>query len=324
MKAPLAGDIPRPLPPSGSPVRIEIPGYTLESLLGAGSYGAVYLARADKNGQTVAIKIAHVHDDARRIERFRRETSLCSRLRHPSIVQLLDDGVCGQYVYGVFEYVPGVTLKQRLLQEGPLDPLETGRLMSQVLDALACAHQLGIVHRDLKPENIMIARYGVVNHAKVLDFGISTVVPDLREPHFKNMTLADECLGTPTYCAPEQLRGENPSVQADLYAWALVFIECLTGRPVFEGVSAADIFYQKLVPQETVLPKSIGLHPVATLLRKALRKKRVERHASAGDMLLELSRIRLDDLVGVSLPQAAAERAAELPTTICQPSSQSP
>lgn len=320
MKAPLAGDIPRPLPPSGSPVRIEIPGYTLESLLGAGSYGAVYLARADKNGQTVAIKIAHVHDDARRIERFRRETSLCSRLRHPSIVQLLDDGVCGQYVYGVFEYVPGVTLKQRLLQEGPLDPLETGRLMSQVLDALACAHQLGIVHRDLKPENIMIARYGVVNHAKVLDFGISTVVPDLREPHFKNMTLADECLGTPTYCAPEQLRGENPSVQADLYAWALVFIECLTGRPVFEGVSAADIFYQKLVPQETVLPKSIGLHPVATLLRKALRKKRVERHASAGDMLLELSRIRLDDLVGVSLPQAAAERAAELPTTICQPS----
>lgn len=95
MKAPLAGDIPRPLPASGSPVRIEIPGYTLESLLGAGSYGAVYLARADKNGQTVAIKIAHVHDDARRIERFRRETSLCSRLRHPSIVQLLDDGVCG-------------------------------------------------------------------------------------------------------------------------------------------------------------------------------------------------------------------------------------
>ena len=158
-------------------MRIEIPGYTLESLLGAGSYGAVYLARADKNGQTVAIKIAHVHDDARRIERFRRETSLCSRLRHPSIVQLLDDGVCGQYVYGVFEYVPGVTLKQRLLQEGPLDLLETGRLMSQVLDALACAHQLGIVHRDLKPENIMIARYGVVNHAKVLDFGISTVVP---------------------------------------------------------------------------------------------------------------------------------------------------
>lgn len=93
-------------------------------MLGAGSYGAVYLARADKNGQTVAIKIAHVHDDARRIERFRRETSLCSRLRHPSIVQLLDDGVCGQYVYGVFEYVPGVTLKQRLLQEGPLDLLE--------------------------------------------------------------------------------------------------------------------------------------------------------------------------------------------------------
>lgn len=320
MKAPHAGDIPRPLPAGGSTSRIEIPGYTLESLLGAGSYGAVYLARADRNGQAVAIKIAHVSDDLRRIERFQRETSLCARMRHPSIVQLLDDGVCDPYVYGVFEYVPGMTLKQRLLQDGPLDPVETGRLMTQVLDALACAHQLGIVHRDLKPENIMIARYGVVSHAKVLDFGISTVVPDLREPHFKNMTLADECLGTPSYCAPEQLRGETPSVQADLYAWALVFIECLTGQPLFDGTSAADIFYQKMVPQETVLPKAIGLHPVATLLRKALRKKRAERHASASDMLLELARIRLDDLIGVSAPAPLTDRSVELPTALCQPS----
>ena len=108
-----------------------------------------------------------MHDDARRIERFRRETSLCSRLRHPSIVQLLDDG--GSMCMGCLNMSPASPLKQRLLREGPLDPLETGLLMSQVLDALACAHQLGIVHRDLKPENIMIARYGVVNHAKVLD-----------------------------------------------------------------------------------------------------------------------------------------------------------
>lgn len=320
MKAPTLANMPLPASltsPTATPV--SVPGYTLETLLGTGSYGVVFLASDDKNQQKVAIKIARVDDDARRIERFQRETVLCGRLRHPSIVQLLGDGMSGPFVYGVFEYVPGITLKQLLQQEGALEAVEAGRLMMQVLDALACAHQVGIVHRDLKPENIMIATYGVVRHAKVLDFGISTLVPDFRDPHFKNITHADECLGTPTYSAPEQLRGEAPCTQSDLYAWGLIFLECLTGRPAFEGASTADIFYQKLVPQEIMLPKGVASHPVASLLRKALRKKRDERSQSAQALLLELSRIRLDDLVDVSLPTPAQAASTLLPTVVSQP-----
>ncbi|MEN9984560.1 MAG: hypothetical protein RI925_62 [Pseudomonadota bacterium] len=320
MKAPTLANMPLPASlnsPTATPV--SVPGYTLESLLGTGSYGVVFLATDDKNQQKVAIKIARVDDDARRIERFQRETVLCGRLRHPSIVQLLGDGMSGPFVYGVFEYVPGITLKQLLQQEGALEAVEAGWLMMQVLDALACAHQLGIVHRDLKPENIMIATYGVVRHAKVLDFGISTLVPDFRDPHFKNITHADECLGTPTYSAPEQLRGEAPCTQSDLYAWGLIFLECLTGRPAFEGASTADIFYQKLVPQEIMLPKGVASHPVASLLRKALRKKRDERSQSAQVLLHELSRIRLDDLVDVSLPTPAQAASTLLPTVVSQP-----
>lgn len=320
MKAPTLADMPLPaslVSPVAMPV--SVPGYTLVAQLGMGSYGVVFLATDDKSQQSVAIKIARVDHDLRRIARFQRETILCRRLHHPCIVQMIDKGMSGSFVYGVFEYVPGITLKQLLQQSGALDAVEAGRLMMQVLDALACAHQMGIVHRDLKPENIMIATYGVVKHAKVLDFGISTLVPDFRDPHFKNITYADECLGTPTYSAPEQLRGEAPCIQSDLYAWGLIFLECLTGRPVFEGASTADIFYQKLVPQEIMLPKGVAGHPVAPLLRKALRKKRDERSPSAQELLQELSRIRLDDLVDVSLPIPAQAASAMLPTVVNQP-----
>jgi TOMM system kinase/cyclase fusion protein len=281
------------------PNPLGIPGYDLLEELGAGGYGTVYRALQRHTGTIVAVKVVKLQDGKQRVARFHRETKLCAALHHPHIVQLLDKGEQGGCVYGVFEYVPGETLGSLIRRRGSLTATETRHLMAEVLDALDCAHRAGIVHRDLKPDNVMVTFTGAIPHAKVLDFGISTVVSLHRDLQFSALTMAEECLGTPAYSAPEQLRGELPSVRSDLYAWGLMFLECLMGVPAIRGNSAAEIFHQQLSPSEVPLPAEIAVHPVAALLRHALKKKVDERCGSAAALLAELGELRLDDLVGV-------------------------
>lgn len=298
-----------------APVQLEIPDYDLLETLGSGGYGTVYRARHKRTGASVAIKVVKLQAGSRHAERFHRETLLCATLHHPHIVQLLDKGEQGDCVYGVFEYVPGETLKSLIRRQGVLTAAETGRLMAEVLDALDCAHAAGIVHRDLKPDNVMVTSTGAVRHAMVLDFGIGTVIPDLQDLQFSQLTMSDECLGTPAYSAPEQLRGEPPSTRTDLYAWGLMFLECLTGAPAVQGASVAEIVHRQLSPQEVPLPPGIAAHPVAAVLRKALRKKTAERSESAAALLAELMRVRLDDLVG-TLPPVLQARQEDLTRTV--------
>lgn len=295
--------------------KLEIPDYDLLELLGSGGYGTVYRARHQRTGASVAIKVVRLQAGSRHVERFHRETLLCASLHHPHIVQLLDKGEQDDCVYGVFEYVPGETLKSLIRRQGALTATETGRLMSEVLDALDCAHAAGIVHRDLKPDNVMVTFTGAIAHAMVLDFGIGTVIPQLSDQQFSQLTMGDEFLGTPAYSAPEQLRGEPPSTRTDLYAWGLMFLECLTGAPAVQGSSVAEIMHKQLSPQEIPLPAGIAAHPVASLLRKALKKKAMERSESAAGLLADLMRIRLDDLVG-TLPAASPPQGQDLTRTV--------
>ncbi|CAB5712558.1 Serine/threonine-protein kinase pknB [Delftia tsuruhatensis] len=295
--------------------RLVIPDYELLETLGSGGYGTVYRARHLRTGASVAIKVVKIQPGGRQVERFHRETQLCAALHHPHIVQLLDKGEQGDSVYGVFEYVPGETLKSLLRRQGALSASETGRLMAQVLDALDCAHAAGIVHRDLKPDNVMVTSTGALRHAMVLDFGIGTLLPQVPDPQQSQLTMGEECLGTPAYSAPEQLRGEPPGTRTDLYAWGLMFLECLTGVPAVQGASAAEIVHLQLSPQEVPLPPAIATHAIAPLLRKALKKKAAERSASAASLLGELLRVRLDDLVG-TLPAAAQPHHDDLARTV--------
>ncbi|MBW2698315.1 MAG: serine/threonine protein kinase, partial [Deltaproteobacteria bacterium] len=131
--------------------------YEILGALGAGSFGRVYEARQLSTGQSVAIKLLTAREGSesstgREAERFQRETQICAALTHAFIVQLIDSGKSetGQ-LYTVFEHVPGKTLAQTLSREGALPVRECVRLMTQVLEALACAHAKGIVHRDIKP-----------------------------------------------------------------------------------------------------------------------------------------------------------------------------
>ena len=281
--------------------KFESTPYQFIGKIGEGGFGQVYKARNQTTDQIVAIKILTINADfsedktSRYIERFERETFLVGKLNHPNIVRLLDKGKIDTTIYAVFEFVEGESLKDRLLRDGPMAPTEVAQIMAQVLDALSHAHNHGVIHRDIKPANIMLTQTGMKTLAKILDFGIGTIANEARKLDYKSLTLTQETLGTPAYSAPEQLRGEMPTQKTDLYVWALVFIECLTGRPAVQGSSLAAIFHRQLSAENISLPPSIAGHPVTSLLRRALNKKVNERASYAEDLYNELIQLNFFD-----------------------------
>ena len=125
--------------------------------------------------------------------------------------------------------------------------------MTEVLDALSCAHAQGIVHRDLKPENIMITKTGVRRNAMVLDFGLGGFAFEVGIETAR-LTATHEMMGTPCYAAPEQLRGEPPSPRSDIYSWGLIFLECLTGEIAVGGATTHEVLLRQLSPDPVPIP----------------------------------------------------------------------
>jgi TOMM system kinase/cyclase fusion protein len=269
--------------------------YEILEELGSGSFGRVYRARQLSTGQSVAIKLlsereATESSTGREADRFRRETQICAALSHTNIVQLIDSGEtsAGQ-LYAVFAHVPGDTLATTLENEGSLDVAESLRLMTQVLDALACAHAKGIVHRDLKPANLMLSGTGARRNALVLDFGLGGLIEGRRRREWETLTQSREFLGTPLYAAPEQIAGEAPTERADLYAWGLIFLECLTGRHPFEAEGAAARLFTGGGAVE--IPAWLQDHRLGELLEKVTARDVEKRDVSIESLIEALDAI---------------------------------
>ncbi|GLQ73075.1 TOMM system kinase/cyclase fusion protein [Vibrio penaeicida] len=280
-------------------------GYELEHKIGEGGFGSVYKAKYLNTEQSVAIKFLQLDTGfneqkrQREIARFDRESQFVSQFSHPNIVRLLDKGsVATSCIYSVFEYVEGTPLNEHLHTYGALDVESTRSIMLQVLDALVHAHQCGVIHRDIKPSNIMLSHNGAKLHAKLLDFGISTQAFENRTSSYQTLTLDQETLGTPTYCAPEQLRGEAVTFSSDLYMWGLVFIECLTGSPAVKGGGIAETYHQHLSDTPIPVPKELLSHPLGSLLRQVLQKRVNERTVSAEETYSQLDSMIVSNLVG--------------------------
>jgi eukaryotic-like serine/threonine-protein kinase len=267
--------------------------YFVKSLIGAGGMGEVFLARDNRLGRDVAIKIlpSAFSSSPERIARFEREARLLASLNHPRIGAIYGVEEAEGVRALVLELIEGSTLAERLA-EGRLPVAEALPIARQIAEALEAAHDKGIIHRDLKPANIKIASDGQV---KVLDFGIAKVMESgsideaSRAPTKTSTgTAAGIVVGTPAYMSPEQIRGEAVDRRADIWAFGCVLFEMLAGRRAFNANTSADTVASVLErsPDRGLLPDVPA--PVRRLLRRCLEKDRRQRLADIADARLEI------------------------------------
>ncbi len=262
--------------------------YQLTCLLGNGGMARVYLARDVVLGRDVALKVLRDQyaDDEEFIERFRREARSAASLSHPHIVQIYDRGrsADGSY-YMTMEYLPGGTLKRRILREGALPPHEAAGLALQIAGALGLAHERGVIHRDVKPQNILLTTAG---NAKIGDFGIA------RASSATALSGTSMILGTAGYMSPEQAMGESVGPASDLYSLGVVLYEMLTGALPYEaetpiGIAMKHVNETPRPPRETNPNVPEGLNVVTA---KLLAKHPEDRYANTGELIQDLQRVR--------------------------------
>ena len=264
--------------------------YELVELLGQGGHGAVYRAIQRPLGREVAIKMILVeamYSDGM-LERFTREAALVQRLEHPNTVRLFDFGTTELGLpYIVFELLRGRTIEQEL-QRGTLTPFRVGRVATQVLKSLMEAHALGIVHRDIKPSNVLLVDYsGETDFVKVLDFGVARRVKTEGEDK-AGITHDGQIIGTPSYMAPEQIRGAAVGPQADLYALGLVMAEALTGTQIYGGDTAMQIWIKQTSDEKVPLPHVVLGSVLGPVIARATAKSPNDRYPSAAAMREDL------------------------------------
>lgn len=254
--------------------------YEVQKHLGSGSFGSVSLAWDHQLQREVAIKRPRAGLPATALQSFLREAQLVASLRHPSVVVVHDVQVteAGE-PFIVYEYLPGQSLRQRLVPNSPLPLTEAISIATAIAEGLAAAHKLGLTHRDLKPANILFDAEG---RPHIADFGLAV-------QEGQQQLLKGEVAGTYKYMAPEQVRGETHQFdgRTDLWALGVILYEMLTGRQPFTGDNPADITDQILhraprPPRQWIpeIPKE-----VEQLVLKLLAKPLAERIGSAHDVV---------------------------------------
>src|SRR5579862_4394390 len=201
--------------------------YEIQSQIGAGGMGEVYRARDSRLGREVAIKILpeSFATDPERLRRFEQESQAVAALNHPNILAIYDVGTRDGSPYLVSELLEGENLRA-ILEKGPIPQRKAIEYAVQIANGLAAAHDKGIVHRDLKPDNLFICRDGRV---KILDFGLAKLAakqdaaPD--GPTMTSHTAAGVVMGTVSYMAPEQVRGESVDARTDMFSFGAVLFE---------------------------------------------------------------------------------------------------
>jgi len=274
--------------------------YRIVRHLARGGMAEVYLARDQLLDRPVAVKLLfpELAQDANFVERFRREARAAAGLNHHNIVSVYDFGEDEGSYFIVMEYVEGVTLRDIIRTEAPLELPRIVEIGSEVAAALAIAHANGIVHRDVKPGNVLISsperaratgegntsapRPSVV---KVADFGIARA-GDPRE----SLTQTGAVMGTATYLSPEQAQGADVDVRSDVYALGIVLYEMATGRPPFAGSNPVAIAYQHLNETPQAPSSQNQALPAAfdAVVLEALAKDPGDRQGSATEIRAQL------------------------------------
>ena len=268
---------------------VEIGGYRIINLLGAGGMGQVYRAVNTRNGHVIAIKALSLEkSDNMAVERFLNEARIQSSLKHPNIVSLYDCIETDGNLYILMEYVDGRTLTELIRQSNGLNQSDLIEIFGALIQAVSYLHGRGVIHRDLKSDNIKISTNRQV---KILDFGIS------KSKSSANLTVADSVVGTIGYLSPEQLHGEIANVQSDIWALGILLYEMVTGSLPFNAPTIGELCEQikrgRYIPLGTIAPNTDPL--IVRIVEKCLQQKPENRFLSAEDIGKEMK-------IGIALP----------------------
>ena len=285
------------------------PGYELLDVLGYGALGVVYRARQQGLKRDVAIK--SIMPD-RLIEknvlaRFQQEGTAIGRLQHPNIVSAFDSGAHKHRFYLVMELVRGTDLRMRLEREGALDVNSAISITRQVASGLAHALAHDIIHRDIKPGNLILtdapAGFDLppgTPLVKIADFGLARLTTPADGEDATRLTIAGSSMGTPMYCAPEQLSGDPVDHRADIYALGATLLNMLTGKPPFSETKMSKLVTAKLTGKPynaDDLPEDLP-HELIELLDQMMAHDAEDRIGDYPTLIQRLDAIQTSDAAG--------------------------
>ena len=277
--------------------------YVVDSLLGEGGMGLVYLGRHKVIDKRVAIKIlrGEMARDLEMVQRFLNEARAASSIGNAHIVDIADFGQLPDgATYFVMEYLDGQSLADRLTERGGLSPYEIAVIARQIAEGLGAAHEAGIVHRDLKPDNVMLIRRGNSNDfVKILDFGIAKVSGE-----GKRLTRAGSVFGTPHYMSPEQCAGATVDLRTDIYSLGIMMYEMAAGRVPFDAENFMGILSQHMYKSPDSLRAIRTDLPVAldAIILRCMSKKAENRFNTMHELIVDLEKF-----MGGQMPQSVPE-----------------
>ena len=305
-----------------------IGGYRLESIIGRGGMGTVFLGSHTLLGRTAAVKVlsADLASDRDYVARFFQEARVASEARHANVVDIVDYVATDEprRVAIVMEHIEGPTLS-KVLRRQRLDVVQACHLGLQLASALEAVHRVGVVHRDLKPDNLLITGdldddLSAVPSVKVLDFGIAKAIDRLSAAQ----TMEGMLLGTPAYMAPEQITGLKVSPATDVYAMGELLYEMVTGEHLFSGTKM-EILEAKVspTPPSIELPADLpGSALLATLIYKCVQPSESNRPTTR--QLQDLLQKVLFRVAGIAALTPPTPGAAEMAAFAERPLSEAP
>ncbi|HXU37847.1 MAG TPA: protein kinase [Blastocatellia bacterium] len=283
--------------------------YRIQSKLGQGGGGVVYLAEDTRLKRTVVLKFLseELTTNELGLRRFLREARLASSLDHPNICTIYEVNQVEGLDFIVMQYAEGKTLKQFIAGK-PLEPRVTLSIAVQIADAVAAAHEQHVIHRDIKPGNIIVTNKGQV---KILDFGLAKSLAYANrdnEADESELTRQGAQLGTPAYMSPEQARGEPADRRSDIFSFGVVLYEMTSGRVPFKARSQAETMNAVINTPHTPVGELNRKIPadLASVIDRALAKEPADRYQTISEMLADLNRIAAN--AGVAQSPAVARQ----------------
>ncbi|HEX9236358.1 MAG TPA: serine/threonine-protein kinase [Actinomycetota bacterium] len=261
----------------------ELAGYRIDSVIGRGGMGVVYLAEHLRLRRRAALKVLapELAEDEGFRDRFIRESELAASLEHPNIVPIYDAGEANGLLYLAMRFIDGSDLKTLIRTDPLLELPRVASIVAQVAAALDAAHAAGLVHRDVKSANVLVspATPSLGEHAFLADFGLTRPRDVAR-----GVTKTGQFVGSVDYAAPEQLQGTPVDARTDVYSLGCVAFECLTGQPPYVGEGEVTVMMGHLrepVPHPTSLRPELPAE-VDAVIGRAMAKSADDRYPTAG------------------------------------------